>query len=120
MMNLHTISPMEETDASLVVESLKGNREAFGHIVARYQTLICSLAYSATGSFSQSQDLSQETFVIAWKQLSELREPGKLRSWLCAILRNRVYKIYRSQGHEPAHGAESLEGVQELPSGEPT
>jgi RNA polymerase sigma factor (sigma-70 family) len=118
MMDLHTISPMEETDASLVVESLKGNREAFGHIVARYQTLICSLAYSATGSFSQSQDLSQETFVIAWKQLFELREPGKLRSWLCAILRNRVYKIYRSQGHEPAHAAESLEAAQELASGE--
>jgi DNA-directed RNA polymerase specialized sigma24 family protein len=83
---------MEETDASLVFESLKGSREAFGHIVARYQTLLCSLAYSATGSFSQSQDLSQETFVIAWKQLSELREPGKLRSWLCAILQNRIYK----------------------------
>src|SRR5579862_489413 len=119
MMNLHTISPMEETDANLVVESLKGSREAFGHIVARYQTLICSLAYSATGSFTQSQDLSQETFVIAWKQLAELREPGKLRAWLCAILRNRVYKNYRSHGHEPAHGAESLEAVQELPSGEP-
>lgn len=109
---------MEETDASLVVESLKGSREAFGHIVARYQTLLCSLAYSATGSFSQSQDLSQETFIIAWKQLAELREPGKLRSWLCAILRNRIYKTYRRADHEPAHAAEPLEAAQELAAGE--
>ena len=109
---------MEETDANLVVESLKGSREAFGHIVARYQTLLCSLAYCMTGSFSQSQDLAQETFIIAWKQLAELREPGKLRSWLCAILRNRIYKTWRSEGREPAHAAESLEAVQELPAGE--
>jgi RNA polymerase sigma factor (sigma-70 family) len=116
MTKMNTISPMEETDANLVTESLKGSREAFGHIVARYQTLLCSLAYSATGSCSQSQDLSQETFVIAWKQLSELREPGKLRSWLCAILQNRIYKTRRSQGREPAHAAQPLDPAQELSS----
>jgi RNA polymerase sigma factor (sigma-70 family) len=109
---------MEASDDALVSDSLTGNREAFGQIVARYQTLVCSLAYSATGSFSQSQDLAQETFVIAWKQLSELREPGKLRSWLCSILRNRVYKTWRSQGREPAHAAEPLETAQEVSSGE--
>lgn len=110
---------MEETDANLVVESLKGSREAFGHIVARYQTLLCSLAYSATGSFSQSQDLSQETFVIAWKQLAELREPGKLRAWLCAILKNRIYKTYRREGREPMYTAEPLDNAQEIASQEP-
>lgn len=109
---------MEAGDVQLVIESLEGNREAFGQIVARYQTLICSLAYSATGSFSQSQDLAQETFVIAWKQLSGLREPAKLRSWLCGILKNRIYKNYRQQGHEPAHAAEPLEAAQTLASGE--
>jgi len=118
MMNLNTIETMEAGDIQLVTESLGGNREAFGQIVSRYQTLICSLAYSATGSFSQSQDLAQETFVIAWKQLPELREPGKLRSWLCGILKNRVYKTYRREGQEPSHAAESLEAMQTLASGE--
>ena len=109
---------MEAGDVQLVTESLGGNREAFGLIVARYQTLICSLAYSATGSFSQSQDLAQETFVIAWKQLPGLHEPAKLRSWLCGILKNRIYKNYRQQGHEPAHAAEPLEAAQTLASSE--
>lgn len=109
---------METDDTKLVAKSLAGNREAFGHIVTRYQTLICSLAYSATGSFSQSQDLAQETFVTAWKRLSELREPGKLRSWLCGILKNRVYKTYRRDGQEPTHAAESLETAHDLPSSE--
>ena len=52
-------------DAELVGESLAGNRDAFGQIIARYQSLVCSLAYSATGSLSQSEDLAQETFVAA-------------------------------------------------------
>jgi RNA polymerase sigma factor (sigma-70 family) len=109
---------MDASDAALVSESLTGNREAFGQIVARYQNLLCSLAYSATGSFSQSQDLAQETFVIAWKQLPELREPGKFRSWLCSILRNRIYKTWRGQGREPAHAAEPLDESPEFSSGE--
>jgi len=119
MMNLNTMETMETSDANLVTESLTGNREAFGQIVARYQTLVCSLAYSGTGSLSQSEDLAQETFVAAWKQLGNLREPHKLRSWLCQIARNLTYGALKQQGREPSHAAESLEEISELRSPEP-
>jgi len=56
-------------DAGLVSASLEGDHEAFGRIVARYQSLVCSLAHSATGSLAQSEDLAQETFLEAWKHL---------------------------------------------------
>ena len=108
----------EQSDLELVSQCIAGNRDAFGRVVARYQALICSLAYSATGNLSQSQDLAQETFVIAWQQLPELREPAKLRSWLCGIVRNRIHKALRRQGTEPDHAGESLEAAQELPSSE--
>ena len=52
----------ELSDADLVAESLSGNRDAFGWIVERYQTLIASLAYCATGNVSQSEDLAQADF----------------------------------------------------------
>jgi RNA polymerase sigma factor (sigma-70 family) len=106
-------------DAELVGESVAGNRDAFGHIVARYQTLICSLAFSATGSLSQSEDLAQDTFVIAWKQLRDLREPAKLRSWLCSIARNLINHALRREGREPSCAAEPLESVHESYSLEP-
>jgi RNA polymerase sigma factor (sigma-70 family) len=96
------------SDMDLVAESLSGNRDAFGQIVSRYQNLICSLAYSATGNLSQSEDLAQETFLTAWKQLSALREPSKLRSWLCGIARNLIHNTLRRQGREPVHHAEEL------------
>ena len=99
----------ECSDAELVSRSLAGDRDAFSRIVARYQTLICSLAYSRIGNLGQSEDIAQETFITAWKHLRHLREPAKLRSWLCGIVRNRVLKNLRREGLEPAHHAEPLE-----------
>src|SRR3974390_711781 len=110
---------MDSGDSELVTQSLAGNHDAFGWIVTRYQSLLCSLAYSATGSLSQSEDLAQETFVTAWKQLAELREPEKLRSWLCRISRNLTYDALRRQGREPIHKAEPLEEAQETPASIP-
>ena len=106
-------------DAELVGESLTGNRDAFGQIVARYQSLVCSLAYSATGSLGHSEALAQETFVTAWTQLRQLREPEKLRSWLCGIARNIIHNWLRRQGREPSHAAETLHAVMELHGAEP-
>jgi RNA polymerase sigma factor (sigma-70 family) len=101
------------SDAELVAKSLDGNQNAFRQVVERYQTLICSLAYCATGSMSQSEDLAQETFVAAWEGLVKLREPSKLRSWLCAIVRFRIGKQLRRQGREPVHAAEPMEAMDQ-------
>jgi len=49
MMIRTTLTDNIEHDAELVAQSLTGNRDAFGLIVSRYQSLVCSIAYSATG-----------------------------------------------------------------------
>jgi len=113
------MSGAETTDAELVSASLTGNRDAFGRIVMRYQSLICSLAYSATGCLGQSEDLAQETFITAWRHLRHLREPGKLRAWLCGIARNRINNSLRREGREPLRAAEPLDAVREAPALEP-
>jgi len=87
--------------------------------VSRYQSLICSLAYSATGSLGQSEDLAQETFITAWKHLRRLRERHKLRAWLCGIARNLINNSLRREGREPLRAAEPLEAVHESASTEP-
>ncbi|MBI5388258.1 MAG: RNA polymerase sigma factor [Verrucomicrobia bacterium] len=115
MMTTEAMQKADTNDAELVSESLEGNRDAFRLIVERYQALISSLAYCATGDVSRSEDLAQETFVSAWKQLAALREPAKLRPWLCSIARFLVSKEFRRQRHEPDHAAESLEASYALP-----
>jgi RNA polymerase sigma factor (sigma-70 family) len=107
------------SDSDLVARCLAGDRDAFSSIVSRYQTLVCSLAYSRIGNLGQSEDIAQETFITAWKHLRHLREPSKLRAWLCGIVRNRIHKNLRREGLEPAHDAETLEVAEEsLPATE--
>lgn len=106
------------SDAELVAATLAGDRRAYGVIVERYQRLLCSLAFSATGGVSQSEDLAQETFVDAWRQLRELREPDKLRPWLCGILRFKVSRLRRADGREPVRRADPLDEAAAVPSGD--
>ncbi|MBL9176071.1 MAG: sigma-70 family RNA polymerase sigma factor [Verrucomicrobiales bacterium] len=108
----------EPTDTDLVAACLDGDRDAFGRIVGRYQSLLCSLAYSATGSLHESEDLAQETFVEAWRQLHTLRDSDKLRPWLCGILRFKASRWRRSDGREPVRQAEPLEQASDVPSPE--
>ena len=119
MISTRMLSATPLDDAELVTASLGGDRDAFGQIVARYQALICSLAYSATGSVRQSEDLAQETFINAWQNLAQLRETSKLRGWLCGIVRHRISRAFERNGREPSHSAESLEVAHELAAPEP-
>jgi RNA polymerase sigma factor (sigma-70 family) len=114
------ISDPTPDDSILVQASLSGNRAAFEQIVTRYQSLVCSLAYSATGSLERSEDLAQETFVAAWQRLPSLREPEKLRAWLCGIARNLISNAQRRASREPGQLADSLDSAHEVPTTEPT
>lgn len=112
MDGLPTTATME--DAELVALSLGGDRKAFGAIVERYQRLLCSLAYSSTGRVAESEDVAQEAFLAAWQSLGSLRDPSKLRPWLCGILRYKVSRLRRREGREPVRHAESLETANEV------
>jgi RNA polymerase sigma factor (sigma-70 family) len=119
MMTTKLMPVAANNDAELVAGTLAGNRDAFSQIVSRYQSLVCSLTYSATGNLGQSEDLAQETFITAWKHLVHLRERDKLRAWLCGIARNRINNFLRREGREPSHRAESLEEISASHSPEP-
>jgi RNA polymerase sigma factor (sigma-70 family) len=96
-------------DVTLVLTSLGGDRDSFCEIVTRYQNLLCSLAFASIGDIKQSEDLAQEVFIEAWIKLDTLREPEKLRSWLCGILRFKISHYLRKEKNQPAKGAEDIE-----------
>ena len=108
-----------KADDELVSACLAGDRTAFEQIIARYQSLVCSVAYSATGNLSLSEDLAQETFITAWQHLRDLREPLHIRAWLRGIARNLIGRTFRSQQREPSHRATPLDEITELPAAEP-
>jgi RNA polymerase sigma factor (sigma-70 family) len=120
MMKIDPMAVTASNDAELVNASLAGNRGAFREIVERYKHLVCSHAYSATGSLARSEEIAQETFVTAWQQLAALREPAKLRAWLCGIVHNLTRNAQRHAGRDPVHLAEAFDAANEAVAAEPS
>lgn len=90
------------TDAELVEASRRGEREAFGVLVSRYQDVVCAVSFSSTGNWALSHDVAQDTFIAAWHQLGQLRDIRRLRAWLCGIARNLARKAMKRQRREAA------------------
>jgi len=107
------------SDAALVALALEGDRHAFARIVARYQALLCSIAYSALGSLAHSEDLAQEAFVEAWKKLPNLDDPDRLKAWLCGILRFKVSHHRRSESRRAMGHTDTLAQADPLSSDTP-
>lgn len=114
------LEPEVLDDAQLVALGLGGDREAFGRLVARYQSAVCALAYSACGDVARSEDLAQDAFITAWRKLGDLKEPGKFKSWLFAIARNLINSSFRRQARNPLASAEPLDESLAEPVTAPT
>ncbi len=89
--------PICEDPVTLVRASLAGDREAFAHIVQQHQGIVCGFACGVLGDPWGSEDIAQETFCIAWKQLETLQNPNQLSSWLCGIARNLTRHALRKR-----------------------
>ncbi len=98
-------------DEILVARSVDGDATAFETLVARYQTLVCSVAYAVTGDFARSEDVGQESLVQAWKQLDQLDDRAKFKSWICSIARNIAHNANRQL--EKTRPSEIPESVQD-------
>ncbi|HEY3804850.1 MAG TPA: sigma-70 family RNA polymerase sigma factor [Kofleriaceae bacterium] len=90
------------SDAELVEASRRGERAAYGELVARYQRVVCAVGYSATSDRALGEDVAQDTFVAAFQQLDQLRDVSRLREWLCGIARNLARKARRVRDRETA------------------
>ncbi len=88
------------TDDDLVAASRRGERDAFGRLIERHLDAVWAVSFSSTRDRALSDDVAQDTFVAAWRQLDRLREVGRVRAWLCGIARNLARKARRRAGRE--------------------
>ena len=98
-------------EIDLLEASLRGNKDAFGTIVENYQSLVCSITYSATGDFAKSEEIAQETFIRAWKELKQLKDLGKFRAWLCTITRNLLRQSIKKRTEDVLDTAQPIENA---------
>jgi RNA polymerase sigma-70 factor, ECF subfamily len=89
-------------EARLVVQALGGSQSAFEQIVGRYQRPVISLIARITGDRTQAEDLAQETFVKAFRNLAAFDTTRRLSSWLFRIAHNTAIDAMRRSRPPPA------------------
>ncbi|GMV92519.1 MAG: hypothetical protein AMXMBFR82_22970 [Candidatus Hydrogenedentota bacterium] len=84
-----------ERDESIVARVLAGHHEQFGTLVQRYLPVVQAIARARTSNPSDVDDVTQETFVLAFQRLDQLRERKKFGAWLGTIARNVAHSAQR-------------------------
>lgn len=106
------------SDIQLIQQSRDGDETAYGHLVTRYQSLVCSVAYSRCGDLAMSEDLAQEAFIQAWRKLADLNDVVKFKSWICSIVRNMAHRSSERIARNVSSNAAPLDSVAEPISAE--
>ena len=84
-------------EARLVAQALGGSEGAFEQIVRRHQRAVLSLLYRLTGDSALAEDLAQESFVKAFRNLSAFDRNRRFSSWLLRIAHNTAIDFMRRQ-----------------------
>lgn len=112
-------------DLLLAKRAAKGDEAAFETIVLQNQTLIYNLCLSRLASREDALDVSQDTFLKAYRSIGAYRGESKLSSWLYRICLNCITDHQRrhTEAHIPIDPDENGEGginvVDESPDSSP-
>jgi len=81
-----------ENDAQLIYRVLSGDDEAFTALVRKHQQSVHALAWRRVGDFHFAEEITQDTFLQAYKKLSTLKNPNQFSGWLYVIANRRCNK----------------------------
>ena len=86
--------------------------QAFGEIVRRFQDLAFGCAYAVLGDFHLAEDTAQEAFIVAWRNLDQLRKPEAFPGWFKRIVLSQCNRMTRGCRVE----AISLDAMRHAPT----
>ena len=89
---------MEMTDVTVVSRARTGDPDAFRLLVERHSQPIFRVAYRMTGNEHDADDVVQETFLRAYRQLDRFEERANFGTWLHRIAINCALDLLRARG----------------------
>ncbi len=101
-----------------------GDPEAFADVYDYYGARIYGFASRMVGSREDAEDITQDTFLLAFRNLSRLREQDHFEQWLYKIARNEIYKRQRKAKFKPSSLDDLHKGILQIlrsadPAGDP-
>ncbi|MGA3282837.1 MAG: RNA polymerase sigma factor [Verrucomicrobiota bacterium] len=110
---------MGDTDEEKVwvLQSRNGDPAAFESLIRAHQRMIHSLTFRMTGSLADAEDLAQETFIRAYRQLDTYQGTAKFSTWLYRIAVNtclnwRKREARREQVHANWAGSDAAQQTE--------
>src|SRR6185369_14568172 len=106
---------MELTDAAIVARARSGDADAYRVLVERHSRALFRLAFRMTGNESDAEDVVQESFLRAYRQLGKFDERATFGTWLYRIATNCSLDLVRSRkrrSEQMAPAEPDLEGSQ--------
>jgi RNA polymerase sigma-70 factor (ECF subfamily) len=73
----------------------KAREEAFGDLIAPFQSIAHGWAYNVLGDAHLAQDVAQEAFLTAYQKIDQLRDPAAFPAWLKRIILTYCHRITR-------------------------
>ncbi len=90
-------STVSADDYRLIAECLRGRTDAFGQLIYRYEERLYNTVYRLVGNAEDAQDVVQETFLNAYKSLSNFKGDAEFFTWLYRIAFNTAVSLRRKQ-----------------------
>src|SRR4030043_149192 len=84
----------------LVTNAVNGDLDAFNQLVLTYQDILYNHALNLLGDPHWAEDVTQESFLKAFRKLSDFRG-GSFRAWMLKIATNTSYDLYRRKNRHP-------------------
>ena len=92
------------------------NRELFSGIIRENYSSLMAYARMITGNAVSAGDVVQDSFVIAWQNISKFDVTRDIGAWLRGIVRNKWRESCRHAGREVTMDEESLAAIEEIVS----
>jgi len=86
---------IDESVDGLVRRAVRGDERAFAEIVRQYHADMVRVCFVVGGDLDLAEEAVAAAWPIAWKRLPSLREPERLRPWLCSVAANEARQILR-------------------------
>ena len=84
------------TDLDLVARIRFGDRAAFSELVGRYHPTLYRAALAIVRSPADAEDITQESWLQAYRHLEQFRGTAAVKTWLVAIVRNHAISHHRA------------------------
>lgn len=98
----------QDSDAVLVQRTVAGDQKAYGLLVLKYQRRIQRLIGRMVRDVDLVEDISQETFIRAYRALHQFRGDAQFYTWLYRIAVNTAKKFLLELKHDPTVSESSL------------